>query len=274
MLTCSVALTIGVSHAERASAQSAETATQSTQTEKPAAALGLDALLLARKNVEKYFAQAANVVCTESVSQSIVGKSGKAVYREESQYDYHVQEGSESGSLRLVESREARKVAFRDAARVLLITNGFANMLLIVHPEYETSYNFEPAGEESEDGVRLEKIRFKAIPGGASPAAFQLRGQNYPIPFNGTIWIDARTGAVTKLVAEVDASLADLGLQSLRSEIHYAVIQFHEPDEAYWMPVSATVDLATPKQHWRNVHRFSGYKRFRATMQVELGTKP
>jgi hypothetical protein len=65
-----------------------------------------------------------------------------------------------------------------------------------------------------------------------------------------------------------------LGLQILRSEIHYAVIQFHEPDEAYWMPVSATVDLATPKQHWRNVHRFSGYKRFRATIQVELGTKP
>jgi hypothetical protein len=41
------------------------------------------------------------------------------------------------------------------------------------------------------------------------------------------------------------------------------------------MPVSAIIDVETPKQHWRNIHRFTGYKRFRATIQVEeLGAKP
>jgi hypothetical protein len=59
----------------------------------------------------------------------------------------------------------------------------------------------------------------------------------------------------------------------MTSDIHYAVVQFHDPDESYWMPVSAVIDLETPLQHWRNVHQFSGYKRFRATIEIETETK-
>jgi len=234
----------------------------------------LAALSRARATVEKFFEQAANVVCTENVTQAVVGKNGKANYREESVFDYQLQANTNSGSLKLVESRDTRKAAFRDSARTLLITNGFTSMLLIIHPSYETSYTFEPAGEETVDGVAFAKVDFKAVPGASSPAALQLRGQNYPIPLSGTIWIEQQSGSVAKLVATMDSSLSDLGLHGMRSEIHYATVHFHDPDESYWMPVSAIIDVETTRQHWRNIHRFTGYKRFRATIQVEeLETK-
>jgi hypothetical protein len=229
----------------------------------------MDALLRARKTVEKYFEQAANVVCTENVTQAVVRKDGKSNYREDSVFDYQLQVNTSSGFLKLVESRDTRKAAFRDSARTLLITNGFTSMLLIIHPSYEASYTFEPVGEETVDGVVLAKINFKPIPGASSPAAFQLRGQSYPMPLFGTIWIEKQTGAVSKLIAAVDTSLGDLGLQGMRSEIHYATVHFHDPEESYWMPISAVIDVETPRQHWRNIHRFAGYKRFRATIQVE-----
>ena len=235
----------------------------------------MEAFQKARLSVDKFFEQSTNVVCTENVSQAIVGKNGKANYSEDSVFDYQLQASPNSGSLKLVESRDTRKAAFRDSARTLLITNGFTAMLLIMHPSYESSYTFNPAGRESIDGVTYEKINFKAVPGAASPAALQLRGHNYPLPLAGTIWIEPQSGAVTKLVATLDSSLSDLGLQGLRSEIHYARIQFHDPDESYWMPVSAIIDVETQRQHWRNAHRFTGYKRFRATIRVEdLEVKP
>jgi hypothetical protein len=230
---------------------------------------GMDALVRARKLVEKYFEQASNVVCTENVTQALVGKNGKANYREDSVFDYQMQASTNSGSLRLVESRDTRKAAFRDSARSLLITNGFTSMLLIIHPTYETSYTFEPGGTESIDGITYVRIHFKPVPGASSPAAMQLRGKNYPIPLSGTMWIEPQSGAVTKLVASMDSSLSDLGLQAMRSEIHYATVNFHDPEESYWMPVSAVIDVETPRQHWRNIHRFAGYKRFKATIQVE-----
>jgi len=229
----------------------------------------MQAFLKARKSVEKFFEQSSNVVCTESVTQAVIGKNGKANYREDSVFDYQLQANSASGSLKLSESRETHKAAFRDSSRTLLITNGFTGMLLIIHPSYETSYTFIPAGQESADGITYVKIDFKSVAGASSPAALQLRGQNYPIPLSGTIWIEPQSGAVAKLVASMDSSFSDLGLQGIRSEIHYATVRFHDPEESYWMPVSAIIDVETPRQHWRNVHRFTGYKRFRATIQVE-----
>lgn len=233
--------------------------------------VAMQALARARDSVEKFFARSANVVCAESITQTVIGENGKASYREESKYDYQLEASDVNGSLRLVESRDARKLPFRDPARTLLVTNGFASLLLIVHPQYETSYQFQPAGEEVIDGMTLEEVHFTPIPGASSPAALRLRGKNYPLPLSGMIWIEKDTGAITRMTAAVDSSLSDLGLKGMSSDIHYALVQFHDPEDAYWMPVSATIDLETPLQHWRNVHRFTAYRRFRATIQIEMG---
>lgn len=239
------------------------------KTDTAASVPGMEPLLHARRNVEHFFEQAANVVCAESITQTIIGRNDKPAYREESKYDYQLQATSASGNLRLQETRDVRKQAFRDASRTLLLTKGFASLLLIVHSQYESSYEFAALGEENNGAVTLAKFSFKAVPGASSPAALQLRGKNYPLPLSGTIWIDKSSGAITRLTATVDSSLSDLGLKGMQSDIHYALVQFHDPDESYWMPVSATIDLETPLQHWRNVHRFTAYKRFKAVIQIE-----
>ncbi len=233
-----------------------------------------DSLLHARKLIDRFFEQTANVVCNEDVAQTMVGKNGKPVYREESVFEYQLQSRTSGGSLKLVESRDTRKEAFRDASKTLLITNGFASMLLVLHQDFEPSYTFQPVGEELVDGRTLVKIHFRPVPGASSPAAIQLRGRNYPLPLTGDVWIERDSGSVVKLITALDSSMDDLGLHELRSEIHYSIVQFHQPEEAYWMPASAVIDVQTPKQHWRNVHRFTSYKRFRATIQVEFGDKP
>jgi hypothetical protein len=224
-----------------------------------------------RKLIDKFFEQMSNVVCNEDVAQSIVGKNGKPMYREESVFEYQMQANARSGSLKLVESRDARKEAFRDPSKTLLITNGFASMLLVLHQDFESSFVFTPVSEEALDGRTLVKIHFKPVPGASSPAAIQLRSRNYPLPLTGDVWLDRDSGAVVKLMSRLDSGLDDLGLHDLRSEIHYSIVEFHDPEESYWMPSSAVIDVQTPKQHWRNVHRFTDYRRFRATIQVQFG---
>jgi hypothetical protein len=233
-----------------------------------------DTILHARKLIDKFFEQTSNVVCNEDVAQTLVGKTGKPMYREESVFEYQLLANTRSGSLKLVESRDAHKAAFRDPTKTLLITNGFASMLLVLHQNYEPSYVFTPVAEEAVDGRWLVKIHFQPVPGAASPAAIQLRNRNYPLPLLGDLWIDRESGAVVKLISSLESNMDDLGLHELRSEIHYSVVQFHDPQESYWMPSSAVIDVQTPKQHWRNVHRFTDYRRFRATIQVEFGEKP
>jgi hypothetical protein len=234
----------------------------------------LDALVRARKHVQEYFDKFSDLTCKESVTQIVLNNSGHTIYRENSAYDYQFQASSVSGSLKFNETRETRNPAYRDPARTLLVTTGFASLLLVAHPMYEASYVFEPGGAETIDGVSYALIRFAPVPGASSPASLRLRGKNYPLPMSGTLWIDPQSGAIVKLEAKVDSSLSDLGLAGMRSEVHYAVHSFRDPAESVWIAESAVIDVDTPRQHWRNLHRFTDYKRFNVNIHEEIGKLP
>jgi hypothetical protein len=238
------------------------------------ASSSLGALVLARKHVQEYFEKFSDLTCKETVTQIVLNNSGHTLYRENSSYDYQIESTNASGTLKFNETRESRNPAFRDPARTLLVTTGFASLLLVAHPMYEASYVFEPAGSESIGGVSYAMIRFVPVPGASSPASLRLRGKNYPLPMSGTLWIEPQSGAIVKLEAKVDSSLSDLGLAGLRSEVHYALHNFHDPAESVWIAESAVIDVDTPRQHWRNLHKFTEYKRFNVNVHEELGKLP
>ena len=125
----------------------------------------LDALARARKYVQEYFDKFSDLTCKESVTQIVLNSSGHSIYRENSAYDYQFQATSASGTLKFNETRETRNPAYRDPARTLLVTTGFASLLLVAHPMYEASYVFEPAGAETIDGVSYAMIRFRSCSG-------------------------------------------------------------------------------------------------------------
>jgi hypothetical protein len=270
-LQCCVTLTLAVVFL----AMCETCAAQAPPGEIPAAASqALDPLARARKHVQEYFEKFSDLACKESVTQFVLNSSGHTIYRENSAYDYQLVATSGSGSFKFSETREVRNPAYRDPGRTLLVTTGFASLLLIAHPKYEASYVFAPDGSETIDGVSYARIRFVPVPGASSPASLRLRGRNYALPMSGTLWIDPQSGAIVKLEASVDSSLSDLGLAGLRSEVHYAQHAFREPAESLWVAESAVIDVETPRQHWRNLHKFSDYKRFNVNVQEEIGKLP
>ncbi len=245
-----------------------------TSTADASAANPLDPLAKARKYVQEYFDKFSDLTCKESVTQLVLNSSGRAIYRENSTFDYQFQTSGTGDTLKFNETRDSRNPAFRDPARTLLVTTGFASLLLIVHPMYEASYTFEPDSDETIGGVSYSVIGFAPVAGATSPASLRLRGRNYPLPMSGRLWIEPQTGVIVKVEARVDSSLSDLGLAGMRSEVHYATHNFHNPDEVVWIADSAVIDVETPRQHWRNLHKFSDYKRFNVNVHEEIGTPP
>jgi len=233
-----------------------------------------EALVRARKHVQDYFDKFSDLTCKESVAQLVLNGSGHTIYRENSAYDYQFQTTLQDQIPKFIETRETRNPSFRDPARTLLVTTGFANLLLVVHPMYDSSYTFEPAGSETIGGVSYDLLRFSPVPGASSPATLRLRGRNYPMPMSGTLWVEPQSGAIVKLEATVDSSLKDLGLAGLRSEVHYAPHTFHNPEASIWIADSAVIDLQTPHQHWRNLHHFTEYKRFSVDVHEQIGQLP
>ena len=116
----------------------------------------------------------------------------------------------------------------------------------------------------------LEKVSFQHVPGMKSPAALALRGREYPLELSGMAWIDPQTGSIAKIEAGIADTLHDVGLKSLRSEVDFAPVPFSDSKQVYWFPTQARVEVETPRQHWRNLHQFTAYKKFSVSTEEQV----
>ena len=73
--------------------------------------------------------------------------------------------------------------------------------------------------------------------------------------------------------ADVGSSLEDVGIKMIRSEVDYAPVYSPERKQAYWFPQKASVEVETPRQHWRNTHVFSGYQWFSVNTEEKVSSR-
>lgn len=222
----------------------------------------------------RFLEQFLEVKCTELVTQEKLDAKGKVQARQESAFDYLAILASAGGNLSLSESRlpvkQGKKV---DKSVSLLVSNGFATLFLVFHPYYQGSFQFTALDEDTIAGRQLAGVGFRHIPGTRSPMAMVLRGREYPLDLAGTAWIDPATGAIAKISGGLESGLPDLGLQQLQTEVQFAPVPFRNASETSWFPVVATIDVETPKQHWRNIHRFTEYKRFSVSTEEAVSNQ-
>ena len=223
-----------------------------------------------------FLEQFSDVKCTEQVRQEKLGKDNKVELKEESTYDYLVILTNAGGELSLAESRIPIHEAKKDRKNTsMLLSNGFATLFLVFHPIYADSFKFTLGEQEVIAGKTLQKIAFQHIPGMKSPAALALRGREYPLELTGTAWIDPQTGSIAKIEAGIADSLQDVGLKSLNSEVDFAPLSFTDSNskQAFWFPTAARVEVETARQHWRNLHQFTGYKKFSVSTEEKVTQK-
>lgn len=218
--------------------------------------------------------QFSDVKCTEQVRQEKLDTNSKVQLKEDSSYDYLVMLSTNGGELNLSESRIPVKEAKRDRKNTsMLLSNGFATLFLVFHPSYSAAFKFALAGEEEISGRILQKVSFQHIPGMKSPAALALRGREYPLELSGTAWIEPETGSIAKIEAGIADTLNDVGLKSLNSVVDFTPVPFADAKPVYWYPTQARVEVETPKQHWRNLHQFTAYRKFSVSTEEQVVKK-
>ncbi len=210
--------------------------------------------------VSKFLQQFSRVTCTELVSQTKLRKNGKPEYQEDSTFELLVTPNAAPGELSIEETRQPVRQPRHRQNVSLLTSNGFSTFLLVFHPYYQGSFEFTNVGEENVDGHIIVRVRFEHIPKTPSPTALLLGDRQYPLELSGVAWIDAQTGIISKVNASV-SGMDDVGLRTFRSEVQYAPVTL-PGDTTFWLPASATIDVESARQHWRNVHRFTSYKKF------------
>jgi hypothetical protein len=241
----------------------------------PSQAAAADSLqaLLARTSdqVSLFLDLLSDTNCSEHVTQLKLGDSGKVVEKQESEYDYLILLSNTGGDLNLVESRlPADPKSKPKEGAALLLSNGFSTLFLIFHTSYSGGFEFSLDGEEAIGGRSFTRVHFQHVRGTPSPAALAVRGREYPLDLVGTAWIDPSSGVISRLDAQLEAGMDDVGLRSMETHVQYAPVSFDATSQAYWLPAQATVEVESLHQHWRNIHVFSSYKRFSVDTKEQI----
>lgn len=213
----------------------------------------------AELDVAAYVGKLADLHCTEDVKQLKLRPDGKAEVSVKSKFDYFLLIQGSNDDFQLAESRLEIGRALPEKAP-LLLTNGFSNLLLVLHPYYRGSFEFTVEAPEEVGGRITMRYHFAHLPGTRTPAALALRGREYPLDLQGTAWLDEATGEPVRIDAELLHTMADIGLRSLTVHVEYAPLA-NVTGHAL-VPTAAEIDLTTPLQHWRNSHVFRDYKLF------------
>ena len=216
------------------------------------------------RQVADFLEQMSDVKCSEQVTQLKLDKDGRTIYGERTSFDYLVLLQGSGDDFLLNESRLADSLNDqRNKKNVpLLITNGFSMLMLIFHPYYRNSFEFQAMPDDIIAGHRLAQVHFTHIRGTRTPAALAVRDREFPLELTGVAWIDPDSGQVAKIKLALAQDMTDVGLKSLTAEIDYEPVQLPGWKQSYRFPTVATVEVETLRQRWRNIHQFSKYKRF------------
>ncbi len=222
------------------------------------------------KAVELLQSQLPRVTCMETLSQTRFGKDGKSQHHQDSVFDYLVLMQQDGNEPTVEESRVAQRQPANEKKVLLLVTTGFSTLALIFHPYFQSSFEYEPLPDEALEGKSMLRLRFRHVRGSRSPTALRLRGRDYPLELEGTAWIDPDSGAIARIDAGLMSPMEDVGLRAFRSVVRYAPMKFDGVEQIHWLPIAASIEVETARQHWLNTHHFTNYKRFSVTTQTTI----
>ena len=210
--------------------------------------------------VENYWQEISLFTCNEMVTQEKLAKKGKLEFRQDSRFDYLALAKQHEEDLTIEEVRLPKKLPPNKPNKPsLLNTNGFPSLLLVFHPLYQSNYHYDFIQGGSDKEVW---IRFEHILGTPSTSALLLRKRIYSLDMQGTAVIDVESGAIIKLDASLAAPMKEINIEALNVEVNYKPQNLLSETDGRWLPSSAVIEIQTALQRWRNIHRFSDYKRF------------
>jgi hypothetical protein len=228
----------------------------------------------AQDRMDRFVVELGTLRCDEHIVQQKLKTNDKVEYGQETVYDSLVMIRFEEGKIRVFEQHVEQKMPHHPIAKPLVTTHGFSTLAIIFHPYYTQSFRFSRAGDDVIGGRSLVRIHFEYIPGTPSPAIYQKFVGDQPLAYSGTAWIDPDNGAIHRIDADIGSSLKEMGLKDLRAQLTFGEVTLDAETEPRWLPISATVDLETPRQHWRNIHRFTDYRSYRVQSKVEGVIEP
>jgi hypothetical protein len=146
---------------------------------------------------------------------------------------------------------------------------GFAPLWLIFAAGNRSESDFHYLGTEKMEGHATYVISFAQIPEQVrKPSLLATATDTIPLLYQGVAWIDARDFQILRLRTDLLAPLPQFNLSRVTSTIEYAQVHIPDLPNPLWLPREVEVLWETNGEEDGELHRYSKYQLFRATIKL------
>jgi hypothetical protein len=181
-------------------------------------------------------------------------------------FDYIIRAHKESdGTITLEESRTGRGGRATPDPKGI----GFAPLWLIFAAGNRAESNFHYLGTEKVEGHTTYVITFAQRPGQVrKPSLLATATDTIPLLYQGVAWVDRNDFHILRLRTDLLAPLPELNLKRVTSTIEYTHIHIPSLAEPLCLPQEVEVLWETNGTEDGELHRYSKYQLFRATVKL------
>jgi hypothetical protein len=181
-------------------------------------------------------------------------------------FDYIIQANKEpDGTTTLEESRTGKSGSATPDPKGI----GFAPLWLIFAAGNRSESNFHYLGTQKVEGHATYVISFAQVPAQVrKPSLLATATDTIPLLYQGVAWIDAHDFQILRLRTDLLAPLPQLGLDRVTSTIEYVQVRIPDLAEPLWLPQKVELLWQTNGQEDGEIHRYSRYQLFRATIKL------
>jgi hypothetical protein len=146
---------------------------------------------------------------------------------------------------------------------------GFAPLWLIFAAGNRAESNFHYLGSQKVEGHATYVVGFAQRPGQVrKPSLLATATDTIPLLYQGIAWIDAQDFQILRLRTDLLAPLPELNLKRVTSTIEYTQVHIPGLAEPLWLPQEVEVLWETNGEEDGELHRYSKYQLFRATIKL------
>jgi hypothetical protein len=226
------------------------------------------------RSVDDFVREIGDLIAHEDVTQEKLNAKGKIKAKERVQDNYlilhHGYAWGASAEYRMDD--KGNRLGAIGLEKGYLVTSGYALSCISFSTVAQSQSRFRYLGEEKIDSPETYVLGFAQRPG---EAIFLVTmrgngGKDVDMLTQGILWVDKYSFQIIRMRSDLLSPRNEIRLDQLTTEVRFGEVQLQDVPNPLWLPSDVDVSMEIDKQKFRNVHRYTNYRRYRVS--VKIGT--
>jgi len=226
--------------------------------------------------VEETFRNFSNTVASEVVRQTQLDRNGRQRSARSMECNYVFAHRTENGHSMMEEFRGNNAGQLLSPGKTdggFMITAGFVNSLMILHPEFQAQTSYRFLGSQPLAGQLTYVVGFAQKPEHSIPMGRFIMGLGNvtSMYLQGIAWISSDY-RVLRLRTDLLHPVPKISLSRQTSEIDYRPYHFLSSPITFFLPHRVTVSVEWGRKRLRNEHIFSKFQLFNVEVHEQAAS--